>query len=524
MRYLDIKEDKDYYYDAEAAERVIKFFRLLRHTKGQWAGQPFELLDWQRECIIKPLFGMKRRKDSTRKYRIAYIEIPRKNGKSTLSSGLALYLLMADGEYGAEIYSAAGDREQASIVFNDAKTMLESSPELAKRAEIYKRAIYIPATNSTYKVLSAEAYTKHGLNAHGIIFDELHVQPNRELWDTLATSIGARRQPLIIAITTAGYDRNSICWELHEYADKVLRGVIDDPSFFAFIAAADQEDDWTDPETWKKANPGYGITISEDYLRQECEKAKQIPAYQNTFRRLHLNQWTQQEERWMDMRAWDETAGYINPEELKGRICYAGLDMASTTDITAFVMVFPIEDKFYVLPKFWIPKENMKERVLRDKVPYDAWVRDDYITATEGNVADYAKIREDIKRLAGIYNIKEIAFDRWGAIQITQELQEEGFTVIPFGQGFASMSAPTKELMRLVLEKKLIHGGNPVLRWMADNVVVKQDPAGNIKMDKSKSTNRIDGMVALVMALDRALRNSNNQSRSVYEDRGILFL
>lgn len=523
MRYLDIKEDKEHFYDAEAAERVIKFFRLLRHTKGEWAGQPFELLDWQKECIIKPLFGMKRRKDGRRKYRIAYIEIPRKNGKSTLSSGLALYLLMADGEFGAEIYSAAGDREQASIVFNDAKIMLESNPDLSKRAEIYKRAIYIPATNSTYKVLSAEAYTKHGLNAHGIIFDELHVQPNRELWDTLATSIGARKQPLIIAITTAGYDRNSICWEQHEYADKILRGIVNDPSYFAFIAAADEEDDWTSPETWAKANPGYRTTISEDYLRNECEKAKQIPAYQNTFRRLHLNQWTSQDERWLDIKAWDACAGVIDPEELKGRVCYGGLDLASTTDIAAFVLVFPMKDgTYHILPYFWIPGENMRDRVLRDRVPYDAWVRDGYIEATPGNVIDYRYIRNKIEELYQNYNIKEIAFDRWGAVQLTQELQDAGLTVIPMGQGYASMSPPTKELLNLVLAKKLNHGGNPVLRWMADNLVVKQDPAGNIKPDKAKSTEKIDGMVALIMAIDRATRNQDDTS--VYEERGLLTL
>ena len=514
----------DFYYDEAAADRAVGFFeRYLKHTKGRWAGEAFRLQPWQEKDIIRPLFGWKRA-DGTRKYRTAYIEIPRKNGKSTLSAGIGLYLLFADNEPGAEIYSAAADRDQAAIVHDQARAMVEDSPELAKRAEVFKRSIVVHATRSVYKVISADAYTKHGLNAHGIIFDELHAQPNRELWDVLTTSTGAREQPLVATITTAGYDRESICWEQHEYARKVLEGVIEDPTYFAYIAAADENEDWTDPEVWENANPGLGVTISREYLEQECKRAQQVPAYQNTFRRLHLDQWTQQETRWLDLGVWDACGGDV--PDLAGRKCYAGLDMASTTDVAALALVFPPEtegEPYYVIPFFWIPGDNLVERSLRDRASYDAWQQAGLLATTDGNVIDYQAIQAQIVDLGEIYDIEEIAFDRWGAIQMSQNLDGAGFTMVPFGQGFASMSAPTKELQRLILDGKIAHGGHPVLRWMADNMVVKQDPAGNLKPDKSKSRQKIDGMVALIMGLDRAIRHGGEEG-SVYEERGVLML
>jgi phage terminase large subunit-like protein len=499
-----------YWFDEEAAERVCQFFEAyLVHTKGRWAGTPFRLEEWQREEIIRPLFGWTRR-DGTRKYREAYIEIPRKNGKSTLVSGIALYLLFGDGEPGAEIYSAAADRDQASIVHGQAKDMVEASKQLVKRCEVFKRSIVIYKTRSAYKVLSAEAYTKHGLNAHGVVIDELHAQPNRELVDVLTTSTGSRTQPLVVYITTAGYDRESICWEKHEYARQVLEGIIEDETFFA-------------PVVWQKANPNLGVSVSRDYLEAECKKAMLVPAYQNTFRRLHLNQWTQQETRWLDMSAWDACDRRL--PELGGRECYAGLDLASTTDIAALALVFPPQEDglFYVMPYFWVPQENIVERSLQDRVPYDAWARDGLVEATPGNVIDYGAIMAKIEALGMAYHIREIAFDRWGAFQISQQLDGAGFTMVPFGQGFASMSGPTKELLRLILDQKLAHGGHGVLRWMADNMVVKQDPAGNVKPDKAKSREKIDGIVAMIMGLDRAIRHGG-QSGSVYEERGVLVL
>jgi phage terminase large subunit-like protein len=515
----------EFYFDERAAQVAVNFFeRLLHHSKGEWAGKKFILEDWQRDEIIRPLFGWRRGDDGTRQYRTAYIEVPRKNGKSTLVAGLALFLLFADDEPGAEVYSAATDREQAGIVFGEAKRMVENSPPLARRAELYKRSIVVPGAYGVYRVLSADVHTKHGLNAHGVVFDELHAQPNRGLWDVLTTSVGARRQPLVVAITTAGYDRESVCWEQHEYARQVREGVIEDPSFFAYVVAADENDDWLDEEIWARVNPNLGVSVKLDYLRNQALKAKMSPAYQNTFRRLHLNQWTQQESRWLDLKAWNACGTPVNETLLRGAPCYGGLDLASTSDIASLVLCFPSElgeeERFAWLPFFWIPEENMVERARKDRVPYDAWVRDGLITATEGNVIDYGYIVRDIEALGERFNIQEIAFDRWGAFQVSQALDGAGFTMVGFGQGFRSMAGPTKELLRLVLDGKLAHGGNPVLRWMADNMVVSSDAAGNVKPNKAKSREKIDGIVAGIMALDRAVRHQGKK-KSVYEERGL---
>ena len=514
-----------YYFDAAEASRAVDFFReYLTHVKGEWAGQRFNLEPWQEKQIVRPLFGWKRRADGTRRYRMAYIEVPKKNGKSTLSACIGLYLLFSDHEDGAEIYSAAADREQAAIVFDVASQMVKANAELRRRAQIYRRSIVYTERASTYKVLSADVPTKHGLNAHGVIFDELHVQKNRELWDVLTTATGARRQPLVVAITTAGYDRHSICWEQHEYARKVRDGIIEDGTFLPVVYAASEDEDWTAPKTWKKANPNFGVSVKPSYLEEQCKKAQESPAYENTFRRLHLNQWTKQESRWMPMAAWRACARGPSEADLIGRTCYSGLDLASTTDIAALVHVFPNEDgTFTALCRFWIPEDNMLSRSQRDRVPYDVWTRQGWIHATPGNVIDYGFIRHAIGEDAQKFDLKEVAFDRWGATKLIQELQAEGLTVIQFGQGFVSLSPPTKELLNLVLAKKLMSSHNPVLTWMADNVVVEQDAAGNIKPSKKKSTEKIDGITALVMALDRAVRHEGDE-HSVYEDRGILTL
>ena len=518
-----ILRDGEFWFDEEAADRAEAFFpRFLVHIKGEWAGQPFVLEPWQRDGIVRPLFGWKR-KDGTRRYRTVYVEVPRKQGKSTVAAGIALYLLFADHEPGAEIFSAAADRDQAAIVFDLAKQMVLASPELRKISEIYKRSIVVTRTGSAYHVLSADAHTKHGKNASGVIFDELHAQPNRELWDVLNTSTGARRQPVTVAITTAGYDRESICFEVHDYACKVRDGVIPDDTFLAVIHAASDTADWKDPVVWKAANPGLGKTVKLAYLEQEARKAGETPSYQNTFRRLHLNQWTQQNTRFIDLAMWDACSGTVDVESLKERYCSAGLDLSSTTDLSAFVMLFPPKDPeegsepdlaYDVLAWFWMPEENIAKKSRRDRVPYDAWVRDGLIEATPGNVVDYDRIKERIVSISQEHYIHELAIDRWNATQIATQLSNEGITVVPFGQGYRDMSAPTKDLEALIVSKRIRHGGNPVLRWMADNVSVKQDPAGNLKPDKAKSTGRIDGIVALTMALGRS--NVNPPSGSIY--------
>lgn len=516
----------EFYFDEIAANAAELFFSTtLVHSKGEWAGEPFELQPWQARDIVRPLFGWKRA-DGTRRYRIAFIEVPRKNGKSTLCAGFALYLLTADGEPGAEVYSAAADREQAGIVFEEAKAMVEASPELSSMCDVFKRSITVPDVRAVYRVLSRDAYTKHGLNAHGIIFDELHAQPDRELWDVLLTSRGARRQPLVIAITTAGFDKESLCAEQHDYARKVLDGTIDDPDFFAYIAAADPDDDWQSEETWRKANPGYGVTVKPEYLRAEAKRAAEIASYENTFKRLHLDIWTEQNVRWLQIETWDKGKNPVDESELGGRVCYAGLDLASTTDLAALVLAFPDGEEpetFDILPFFWLPADNVRQKIKTDGVRYDVWIQQGLITATEGNVIDYGAIALKLDELARRFDIKEVAYDRWGATELIQKLQDGGLDVIPFGQGFASMSPATKAFEALLISGRVRHGGHPVLRWMAGNVVVRQDPAGNLKPDKAKSKNKIDGIVAMIMALDRATRK-DDQDDEVYNDRGLLVI
>ena len=519
---------KDSHYDKEAADYAVMFIESLCHTKGTWAGKPFELIDWQ-EQIIRDIFGTLK-PNGYRQFNTAYVEIPKKMGKSELAAAVALLLTCGDGEERAEVYGCAADRQQASIVFEVAADMIRMCPALNRRCKILsatKRIVYLP-TNSFYQVLSAEAYSKHGFNIHGVVFDELHTQPNRKLFDVMTKGSGdARMQPLYFLITTAGTDTKSICYETHQKAKDILAGRKIDPTFYPVIYGADESDDWTDPKVWKKANPSLGITVGIDKVKAACESAKQNPAEENSFRQLRLNQWVKQAVRWMPMEKWDKCAFATDEDDLEGRVCYGGLDLSSTTDITAFVLVFPPmdeDDKYIILPYFWIPEENMAQRVNRDHVPYDLWERQGFLQTTEGNVVHYGYIEKFIENLGERFNIREIAFDRWGAVQMVQNLEGMGFTVVPFGQGFKDMSPPTKELMKLVLEERIAHGGHPVLRWMMDNVCARTDPAGNVKMDKEKSTEKIDGAVATVMALDRAIRCGNDNGESVYDTRGLLFI
>ena len=513
-------------YDKARADFAVNFIQCLCHTKGVWAGRPFMLLPWQ-EQIIRDLFGTIK-KNGYRQFNTAYVEIPKKNGKSELAAALALLLTCGDREERAEVYSCAADRQQASIVFEVAADMVRMCPALNRMVKINastKRLVFLP-TNSIYQVLSADAYSKHGFNIHGVLFDELHTQTDRRLFDVMTKGSGdARMQPLYFLITTAGTDTKSVCYEQHQKALDIIAGKKKDSTFYPCIYGASQEDDWTDPKVWKKANPSLGYTIQIDKVKAACDSAKQNPTEENAFRQLRLNQWVKQAVRWMQMDKWNACNTPVDMEALEGRVCYGGLDLSSTTDISAFVLVFPpLEDgdPYQVLPWMWIPEDNMELRILRDHVPYDVWHRQGFLEATEGNVIHYAYIEKAIQRLGERFNIREIAYDRWGATQMVQDLEGMGFTVVPFGQGFRDMSPPTKELMRLVLSKEIAHGGHPVLSWMMDNVYVRTDPAGNIKMDKERSTEKIDGAVAMVMALDRAIRNGNDTSESVYDSRGII--
>ena len=515
-------------FDERKAQRVVRFIEALRHTKGEFHGQPFHLLPWQ-EKIIRDVFGTVRDDDlSMRQYTTAYIEIPKKNGKSELGAAIALNMLINDDEWKVEVYSCASDRQQAAIVFDVAVDMVRQSPALMKRVKIItstRRMIYQP-TGSIYQVLSSEVATKHGLNVSACIFDELHTQPTRALYDVMTQGSGdARGQPLWFLLTTAGTDRNSICWEVHQKALDILEGRKIDPRFYPVLFGLPDDADWTSEENWYRANPSLDHTITIDKVRDAFRKAQETPADENQFRQLRLNQWVKQSVRWMPMDKWDECGGVVDPYALEGRACYAGLDLSSTSDLTALVLVFPPSDEdepYTVMPFFWLPEETLSLRVRRDHVPYDQWARRGFIQTTEGNVVHYGFIERFICELGERYNIREIAHDRWNATMMVQTLEDDGFTMVPFGQGFKDMSPPTKELMRIVLEHKLCHGGHPVLRWNMDNAFVRTDPAGNLKLDKEKSTEKVDGAVALVMALDRAMKNQGGDS--VYNHRGLLIL
>lgn len=511
------------HYDKDKADRAVRFIENLCHTKGKWDGKPFWLLPWQ-EQIIRDIFGIVDEKGH-RQFRTAYVEIPKKNGKSELAAAIALYLLYADNEPSAEVYGAAADRQQASIVFDVARRMVEMSPALSKRSKLLPSAKRIVNYSNAgfYQVLSAEVGTKHGLNVSGLVFDELHTQPNRHLYDVLTKGSGdAREQPLYFLITTAGTDRESICYEIHTKALDILSGKKIDPTFYPVVYGLRDDQDWTDEKNWYQANPSLGMTIQIDQVRQWFAEAQDNPAEENVFKQLRLNMWVSSLTRFISEQIYDLGAAPIDMEALKGRACYGGLDLSSTGDITALVLMFPPRDEtegFVMLPFFWIPSDTIPQRVKRASVPYDVWQRQGYLYATKGNVIHYGFIEKKIEELGMIYDIREIAFDRWGATQVSQDLEGMGFTVVPFGQGYKDMSPPTKEFYKLLMEGRIQHGGQPVMRWMAGNVVVDTDPAGNIKPTKQKSAEKIDGIVAAIMALDRCIRHE--EKSSVYDERGL---
>ena len=513
------------HYDKKKADRAVTFIENLCHTKGKWAGTPFWLLPWQ-EQLIRDIFGIVKA-DGNRQFRTAFVEICKKVGKSELAAAVALYLLYADNEPSAEVYGAAADRQQASIVFDVAKQMVEMSPALMKRSKLMgaTKRIVNYSNAGYYQVLSAEVGGKHGFSVSGLVFDEIHTQPNRQLYDVLTKgSSDARQNPLHFIITTAGNDRQSIAYELHTKAVDILEGRRVDPTFYPVVYGLKDDEDWEDEANWYKVNPSLGYTVDIERLRDAYGEAKQNPADEVTFKWLRCNMWVSSTVAWIPDAIYMRGNEPIDVDALAGRDCYAGLDLSSTGDITALVLIFPPrneDEKYVLLPYFWIPEETIPRRVKANSVPYDIWEKQGYIMSTEGNVIHYDFIEKFIMDLSEKYHILEIAVDRWNATQMIQNLEGEGFTIVPFGQGFSSMSAPTKEFYRLLMEGRIIHGGNPVLRWMAGNVVIDTDPAGNIKVTKAKSKEKIDGIVAAIMALDRCIRQEG-QSGSVYDERGLL--
>lgn len=675
------KRRRDLSFDRAAAERAVEFFGLLRHSKGQWAGQPFHLAPWQ-AFLVWQLFGWKRA-DGTRRFRLGYFEVARKNGKalaldtrmptptgwttmarvrvgdvlfdergepcavtaatdvmegrpcyrvvfsddtsivadaehqwaveerhrsgariltteelagrvlcarrdggierrfsiprprsatrqivsiepvdsvpvrciqvdstshlflagdgmipthnSTFSAGLGLYLGFFDGEPGAEVYCAATKRDQARIVHGEAVRMVRSSPGLGIKT--FRDNLHVVETASKFEPLGADADTTDGLNIHGALVDEFHAHPTRDLFDRIETATGARRQPLIIVITTAGDDEQSPCFQEHERARAVLEGQLEDDSLLAFIAAPDEEDDWTDPRTWEKGNPNLGVSVRIDELAEQCAIAQQSPARENAFRRFRMNQWTRATTRFLSADAWFRCTGErpapAMEDELDGDVCFAGLDLSSKSDMTALCMVFPPEDPdrgvYRAVWRFWLPEGALDRPGRPRSVPFEAWADQGFLKLTPGEALDHSAVFHELGELVPRFRIHEVMIDRWGAGYLRPQIEELGLVVAEFGQGYQSMSEPTKALEALVLSERLDHGGNPVASWHAECLEVRTDPAGNLKPSKPdvrKSSKRIDGMVALIMALGRAMLLGANPpvERSVYDERGLLTL
>ena len=515
------------YFDEEAADRAVRFFSLLKLVEGRSGGKPFDLLPWQAHEVVRPLFGYKRA-DGSRLYRTVFLELPRKNGKSNLASALALLALTADGEASPQVILAATTRQQARICYDLALRMVQSSPALSKRCRAVRSYIEHPKSGGVLRTVSAEAPAAHGLSASFCIVDEVHAfGANRELWDVLSTSTGARAQPVMMGITTAGnFDPQSNAYQLHQYAEQVAAGEISDPYFLGVIYGATAEDDYTDPEVWRKVNPSLGHAVTEDYLRETVARCAGSPARANVFRQLHLNIWSNQESKWIDPEVWDANGEPLRPI-VPGEVrAFAGLDLSSTTDVSAFVVVRAHEDgTFDVHPHFWLPAADILERERRDRLPYREWAAAGFLTFTDGNIVDYAAIRNRVVALADEFGGFTLGYDPWNATGLITELMGAGLTCVPVRQGFATLSAPTKELGRLILGGKLRHAGNPILKAHVGAALVSTDAAGNEKLDKSKSSGRIDGVVSLVMALHVATLSSGQGSgRSIYEERGPVFL
>ena len=501
-----------YYFDEEAADRAVNFIeKFCTHVKGELAGKAFILEKWQKDDIVRPLFGWKDKDTGLRKYRTCYVEIPRKNGKSNLAAALALYLMFADGEPGAEIISAAGDRGQANIVYHIAQEMIKNNKHLRSKAKVLRNTIEYKS--SWYKSISAEAYTKHGLNCHGIIFDELHTQPNRELWDVLTTSVGARRQPLIISLTTAGHDRASICYEMHEYSEGVLNGSIEDDSFLPVLYKAEPDDDWTDPETWKKANPGYGSICNEAYFMDAVKKAKSNPSMINSFLRLHLNIWTSAETAWIPDDIYMKGDKPIPFDRLPSLPAYGGLDLASTQDLTAFALIFRDDENecFYLLCHQFVNSVKAHNKKLAAGVDYLNYEREGDITITPGNVTDYRIVKQYILDQCAKYDVQEIGYDPKFSTYIVAELTEEEITMQPMAQNITSMNGPTKEMEMEIMKGNVIHGGNKCLRWRFGCAIIYTDNNENKRVIKEQKENKkVDGVIASIIALNSYVQNATD--------------
>jgi len=494
-----------YYFNVELAETHINFFNLCNHSKGEWAGTPIKLELWQCFCNGS-VFGWQHKVTGLRRFKKAYEQVARKNGKSTKAAGTGLDAMSLDGEAGAEVYSAATKRDQARIIFDEAKRMVKASPSLRRYIDVLTNNINMPSTNSKFEALSADAVTLDGLNIHFALIDELHAHKTRDVFDVLDTATGARTQPVIWIVTTAGNNRNGICYEVYEYARKVLRGIEHDDTFFCYIAQPDEGDDPFDERTWYKANPNLNVSVKIDDLRAKANTAKGIPSAFNNFLCKHLNIWVNAQTRFIDLKKWDACDKPF--PELEGLPCYLGVDLASTEDTASVNAEFRLPDGYYAIVNHsFIPEETMLEKERKDGLPYSTWVRQGYMTATPGEVIDYEWIESYILQLCQKFKVLEMCYDPWNATQFANNISNEGVTCVEVRQGYATMSEPIKDLKKLIIQGKIIHGGNPVLRAAINNAIETTDPAGNVKIDKSKTKNKVDSLVAFATSHVRAMLN-----------------
>jgi phage terminase large subunit-like protein len=509
------KDADDFIFDGNTARSVCNFFHdRFRHEKGEFAGKPFELLDWEKQ-FLGHLFGWKRKSDGTRRYREALLYIPKKNGKTEVAAGIGIIMTVADNEPGSEVYAASGDKDQASLIFSAASHFVETDELLSEHVHVFKgyRAMKYDAMGSIFKVLSSEAKTKHGPNVHCAIFDEVHAFPNNDLIETLRRGTISRRQPLTLYLTTADYAGDSPCNKLLEQGKQIRDGILKNPHFLPMIYECFEGEDWTSEETWKRVNPSYGVTVKRSYFVEEVEKAKTDPVKENSFKRLHLNMQTKVENRWMRMQDWDASGASIQPDSLLGTRCYAAVDLASVNDIAALVLYFP--DAMACLCRFWVPRDTAKTRL-----EYQIWEKEGYITVSEGRVIDQGEIMAELEKLKSQYMISAVAYDPWNAAQFALAAARSGFEMVEFRQGYKSMTEPTKELMKDVMRGALTHFGHPVLRWMASNANSIEDDAENVKLVKpgKDSPKKIDGIIALVMARGMAMAASMAEGDSVMNE------
>lgn len=517
-----------FYFDWRASEHAVRFIKLLRHVEGEWAGRPFDLSDWQEWDIVRPIFGWKRL-DGRRRYRDAFISVARKNGKSSLVAAMSAYLFLADAEFGAQVYSAATKEEQARIVFDMARKMIEFSPELRGEIKSFKKTFVCDKTGSRYMPLGRDSKTMDGFSVHCGVIDEYHAHKTSEMYDVIDDGRGARRQPLLLTITTAGFNVSSPCKKEWDVAARILDGHLVNENYYCFIAAADDPKEWRSEEQWWKANPNMGISVYVEGFQSDFEKAYASPQKQNSFKTKRLNIWTEQNTRWIPMERYAQCDGPINLDFLKGKRCFGGLDLGITRDISALALAFLDPDKpkgqedVYLLMKYWIPEVGKYERYKNDGVNYPEWCDAGWITTTPGETTRYDIVRRDINALAEEYDIAEIAIDRAHAHELMQQLADDGLNIVKHAQTLMAMNFPCRAFEELILEQRLKHGNDPVLRWMVSNAAIIKDGAENIKVVKDKSGDRVDGVVATVMAIGRLLI-APEPAKSVYQSRGIVVL